>query len=75
MQQTMTMRQLTAAPPQEPPEAAETVEEELGEEAVGRVEGLQDRAERLGLDPDEESIEEIRKSLAEAWCVVEERGV
>jgi hypothetical protein len=28
MQQTMTMRQLTAAPPQEPPEAAETVEEE-----------------------------------------------
>ena len=75
MQQAMTMRQLTAAPPQEPPEAAETVEEELGEEAVGRVEGLQDRAERLGLDPDEESIEEIRKSLAEAWCVVEERGV
>jgi len=52
-----------------------TLQEGPGEEAVGRVEGLKDRAERLGLDPDEESVEEIRKSLAEAWCVVEERGV
>jgi HEPN domain-containing protein len=52
-----------------------TLQEGPGEEAVGRVEGLKDRAERLGLEADEESVEEIRKSLAEAWRVVEERGV
>jgi hypothetical protein len=44
------------------------------EEAVSRVEGLKDRAERLGLEPDAESVEEIRKDLAEAWALVEERG-
>jgi hypothetical protein len=43
------------------------------EEAVSRVEGLMDRAERLGLEPDEGSVEEIRKDLAEAWALVEER--
>jgi HEPN domain-containing protein len=47
---------------------------EPGADAVGRVERLKDRAERLGLEPDEENIEEIHKSLAEAWRVVEERG-
>jgi hypothetical protein len=52
-----------------------TLQEGPGEEAVGRVEGLKERAERLGLEPDEESVEEISKSLAEAWCVVEKRGV
>jgi len=40
MQQAMTMRQLTAAPPQEPSEAAETVEEE-----PERAEPLSDRVE------------------------------
>ena len=54
---------------------AATLQEGPGEEAVSRVEGLKDQAERLGLELDEESIEEIRKSLAEAWRVVEERGV
>jgi hypothetical protein len=44
------------------------------EEAVSRVEGLKDRAERLGLEPDAECVEEIRKDLAEAWALVEERG-
>jgi hypothetical protein len=53
---------------------AATLQEGPGEEAVSRVEGLKDRAERLGLEPDEESLEEIRTSLAEAWRVVEERG-
>jgi hypothetical protein len=52
-----------------------TLQEGPGEEAVGRVEGLKDRAEHLGLGPDEESVEEICKSLAEAWHVVEARGV
>jgi hypothetical protein len=40
MHQAMTMRQLTAAPPQEPTEAAETVEEE-----PERAEPLSDRVE------------------------------
>jgi hypothetical protein len=52
-----------------------TLQDGPGEEALGRVEGLKDRAERLSLEPDEERIEEIRESLAEAWRVVEERGV
>jgi hypothetical protein len=51
-----------------------TLQEGPGEETVGRVEGLKDRAERLGLELDEESVEEICESLAEAWRVVEERG-
>jgi hypothetical protein len=53
---------------------AATLQEGPGEEAIGRVEGLKDRAERLGLEPDEESVEEICEALAEAWRVVEERG-
>jgi hypothetical protein len=53
---------------------AATLQEGPTEKAVGRVEGLKDRAKRLGLEPDEESIEEIRKDLAEAWALVEERG-
>jgi hypothetical protein len=52
-----------------------TLQDGPGEEALGRVEGLKDRAERLSLEPDEERVEEIRESLAEAWRVVEERGV
>jgi hypothetical protein len=52
-----------------------TLQEGPGEEAVRRVEGLKARAERLGLEPDKESVEEIRKPLAEAWSVVEERDV
>jgi hypothetical protein len=51
-----------------------TLQEGPGEEAVGRVEGLKYRAERLGLEHNEESVEEICESLAEAWRVVEERG-
>jgi hypothetical protein len=39
------------------------------------IEDLEARAERLGLKPDEETVEEIRESLAESWRVVKERGV
>jgi hypothetical protein len=42
---------------------------------AGRIEDLGARAERLGLEPDEETVEEIREGLAESWHVVEERGV
>jgi hypothetical protein len=43
-------------------------------EAVARVEGLKGLARRLGLEPDPEAVEEIRRHLADAWHVVEERG-
>jgi hypothetical protein len=47
MQQAMTMRQLTAAPSQEPPEAAETVEEEPeGAEPRPTAGGAQEGAQR-----------------------------
>jgi hypothetical protein len=42
---------------------------------AGRLEDLEARAERLGLKPDAETVEQIRGGLAESWRVVEERGV
>ena len=45
------------------------------EPVAGRIEDLKVRAERLGLEPDSETVEEIREGLAESWRVVEERGV
>jgi hypothetical protein len=42
---------------------------------AGRLEDLEARAERLGLKPDAETVEEIREGLSESWRVVEERGV
>jgi hypothetical protein len=39
------------------------------------LEDLEARAERLGLEPDAETVEEIRDGLTEAWRVVKERGV
>jgi hypothetical protein len=45
------------------------------EPVAGRIEDLEARAERLGLKPDAETVEEIREGLAESWRVVEERGV
>jgi HEPN domain-containing protein len=54
---------------------AATLQEGPGAEAVGRVEGLKDRAGRLGLEPDEEGVEEIRNSLAEAWRIPRVRDI
>jgi phytoene/squalene synthetase len=45
------------------------------EPAEGRIKGLQDRAERLGIEPDAEAIEEVREGLAEAWRVRLGRGI
>jgi hypothetical protein len=45
------------------------------EPVAGRIEDLEARAERLGLEADPETVEEIREGLAENWRVVEERGV
>jgi hypothetical protein len=44
------------------------------EPSLRRVEELEAMSERLDLEPDEESVEEIRDELAEAWRLVEERG-
>jgi hypothetical protein len=45
------------------------------EPVAGRIEDLEARAERLGLEPDAETVEEIREDLRESWRVVEQRGV
>ena len=44
------------------------------EAGVERIEELEALAERLELEPDAETVEEIREGLAEAWRVVEKRG-
>lgn len=44
------------------------------EPGAGRVEELEQMAERLDLEPDAETVEEIRQGLAEAWRIVEERA-
>jgi hypothetical protein len=45
------------------------------EPVAGRIEDLEARAERLGLEADPETVQEIREGLAESWRVVEERGI
>jgi hypothetical protein len=54
---------------------AEKVVAVVLEPVAGRIEDLEARAERLGLEPDAETVEEIREGLAANWRVVEERGV
>ena len=44
------------------------------EPSLRRVEELEAMSERLELEPDEESVEEIHDELAEAWRLVEGRG-
>jgi hypothetical protein len=44
------------------------------EPGVERVEELEDLAERLGLEPDMQMVEEIACELAEAWRTVERVG-
>jgi hypothetical protein len=45
------------------------------EPVAGRIEDLTARTERLGLQADPETVEEVREGFAESWRVVEERGV
>jgi hypothetical protein len=45
------------------------------EAGASRVEGLEALAGRLELEPDGETVEEIREGLAEAWLSVEGRAV
>jgi hypothetical protein len=53
---------------------AGTILQVVLEAGVERVEELEDLAERLELEPDAETVEEIRESLAEGWRVVERAG-
>jgi hypothetical protein len=45
------------------------------EPGLENVEEMKTRAERLGLEPDEEIATAIREGLAESWSVIVERGV
>ncbi len=54
---------------------AEKVVAVVLEPVVYRIENLKDRAERLELEPNAETVEEIREGLGENWRTVEERGV
>jgi hypothetical protein len=45
------------------------------EPVASRLEDLEARAERLGLQADPETVQEVREGLAESWRLVEERGV
>ena len=45
------------------------------EPVADRIEDLKDRAERLELEPEAETVEEIREGLAESWRAVEKRGI
>jgi septation ring formation regulator EzrA len=54
---------------------AESVVTVVLEPVADRIEGLKDRVERLELEPNAETVEEIHEGLAESWRVVEERGV
>jgi hypothetical protein len=55
--------------------AAEKVIAVVLEPAVSQIEVLKSLAERLELEADAETVEEIRDSLRETWSVVEDRGV
>lgn len=54
---------------------AEKVAAVVLEPVEDRVKGLRARVERLELEPDAETVEEIRDGLAESWRVRLERGV
>lgn len=40
-----------------------------------QIEALKGRAERLEVEPDPATVEEIREGLAETWRVAQERGI
>jgi hypothetical protein len=43
--------------------------------AVGQIEDMKARAQRLGVEAEEGIVEQVREGLAEAWQIVEARGV
>jgi hypothetical protein len=55
--------------------AAETVVAVVLEPVADQIERLKSLAERLELEADAETVEQIREGLRESWRVVEERGI
>jgi hypothetical protein len=45
------------------------------EPVMDRIEDMKARAQRLEVEPDADTVDEIREGLAQSWRVVEERGV
>lgn len=54
---------------------AEKIAGVILEPVMDRIEAIKLRAERLDLEADAETVEEIREKLGESWRMVEERGV
>ncbi len=54
--------------------AAEKVGAVVLEPVMGRIENMKNRAARLDVEADPETVEEIREHLAETWRTVEGRG-
>jgi hypothetical protein len=54
---------------------AKTVAAVVLEPVAERLEDLKRRSERLELEPEAETVEEIREGLGENWRVIEKRGV
>jgi hypothetical protein len=48
---------------------------EVSDEYPGRVEGLQERAARLGTEADATAVEEYRRCMAEAWAKIGRLGL
>ncbi len=45
------------------------------EPVIDRIADMKARAERLGVEADAETVEEIREGLTATWRIVEERGI
>jgi hypothetical protein len=55
--------------------AAEKIAAVVLSPVMDRIEDMKIRAESLGVEPNADTVGEIREGLAESWRVVEERGV
>jgi hypothetical protein len=55
--------------------AAEKIAAVVLSPVMDRIEDMKIRAKRLGVEPNADTVEEIREGLAETWRVVEERAV
>jgi hypothetical protein len=54
--------------------AAEKIATVVLEPVMGRIGDMKARAERLGVEPDADLVEQMREGLAEAWDIVQARG-
>jgi hypothetical protein len=54
--------------------SAENLAAVVLEPVVGGIEDMRGRAERLGVEPDSDLVEQMREGLVEAWRTAEARG-